>query len=36
VAVDKIPEALARELARIHDDGLREAVTRAALMGLGS
>jgi hypothetical protein len=34
VALDKLPDEVARELARIHDDALREAVTRAALMGL--
>lgn len=35
VALDKLPEDIARALAQIHDDALREAVTRAALMGLG-
>lgn len=35
VALDKLPDDIARELARIHDDALREAVARAALMGLG-
>jgi hypothetical protein len=34
VALDKLPEDVARALAHIHDDALREAVTRAALMGL--
>jgi hypothetical protein len=34
-ALEKLPEDVARELARIHHDGLREAVTRAALTGLG-
>ena len=34
VALDKLPDDVARELARISDDDLREAVTRAALMGL--
>jgi hypothetical protein len=31
-----MPEELARELARIHDDTLREAVTRAASVGLAN
>jgi hypothetical protein len=34
VALDKLPDDVARALAHIHDDSLREAVTRAALMGL--
>jgi hypothetical protein len=34
VALDKLPEDIARALAHIHDDTLREAVARAALMGL--
>jgi hypothetical protein len=34
IALDKLPEDVARALAQIHDDALREAVTRAALMGL--
>jgi hypothetical protein len=34
VALDKLPEEVARELRHIHDDALREAVVRAALMGL--
>ena len=34
VALDKLPEDVARALAHIHDDTLREAVKRAALLGL--
>ncbi|HKP59169.1 MAG TPA: DUF721 domain-containing protein [Polyangiales bacterium] len=34
VALEKLPEEVARELRHIHDDALREAVVRAALMGL--
>jgi hypothetical protein len=34
VALEKLPDDVARALAHIHDDALREAVTRAALMGL--
>ena len=34
VALDQLPDDIARELARIGDDDLREAVARAALMGL--
>jgi hypothetical protein len=34
VALEKLPEDIARALAHIHDDTLREAVARAALMGL--
>jgi hypothetical protein len=34
VALHKLPDDIARALAHIHDDTLREAVTRAALMGL--
>lgn len=36
IALHTLPVEVARELARIHDDTLREAVTRAALTGLGS
>jgi len=35
VALHKLPIEVARELVRIHDDALREAVTKAALTGLG-
>jgi Dna[CI] antecedent, DciA len=34
VALDKLPAEIARELRHIHDDALREAVVRAALMAL--
>jgi hypothetical protein len=34
VALERLPEDVARALAGIHDDALREAVARAALMGL--
>jgi hypothetical protein len=34
VPLRDLPEDLARELARIHDDGLRDSVTRAAAMSL--
>jgi Dna[CI] antecedent, DciA len=34
-ALDKVPDDVARELVRIHHDGLREAVTRAYLRGAG-
>lgn len=34
IALDKLPEDVARELRHIHDDALREAVVRAVLMGL--
>jgi hypothetical protein len=34
VELSALPEELARELVRIHDDGLREAVARAAATGL--
>jgi hypothetical protein len=33
--VSELPEEIARELARIHPDKLREAVARAAAAGLG-
>jgi hypothetical protein len=36
IALVELPEELARELARIHHDALREAVARAASVGLGS
>jgi hypothetical protein len=34
IALEKLPDDVARALAQIHDDTLREAVARAALMGL--
>ena len=34
IALEKLPEDVARELRHIHDDALREAVARAVLMGL--
>jgi hypothetical protein len=34
VPLSQLPEDFARELARIHDDGLRESVARAAAMSL--
>jgi len=34
ITLRELPEDLARELARIHHDGVREAVTRAASVGL--
>jgi hypothetical protein len=34
IALDKLPEDIARALAQIHNDALREAVARAALVGL--
>lgn len=36
VPLRELPDELARELARIHHDGLREAVRRAASVGLAS
>jgi hypothetical protein len=36
IELRSIPEELARELARIHNDALREAVTKAAATGLAT
>lgn len=36
IELGSLPEELARELARIHDDTLREAVTKAASIGLAT
>ncbi|MET0388988.1 MAG: DciA family protein [Polyangiales bacterium] len=36
VPLRELPEDLARELARIHDDTLRDAVSKAARVGLAS
>jgi hypothetical protein len=36
IPLKELPEEIARELARIHNDGLREAVARAASVGLAA
>jgi hypothetical protein len=36
IPLKELPDEIARELARIHNDGLREAVARAASVGLAA
>jgi Dna[CI] antecedent, DciA len=36
IPLKELPEEIARELVRIHNDGLREAVARAASVGLAT